>query len=56
VKFPECVLLILRPEAGLIVVVSLALLAAEPPPDTLAWLVTWEGAFADTLTVTVIGG
>ena len=29
---------------------------AEPPPDTLTWFVTCEGALAATLTVTVIGG
>jgi hypothetical protein len=41
---------------ALIVVASLALALAAPPPDTLTWLITWDGAFAATFTVTVIAG
>ena len=32
----------------------LALAVADPPPETLTWLVTDAGAFAATLTLTVI--
>ena len=35
---------------------SLAPALADPPPDTITWLVTREGAFAFTFTVTVIAG
>jgi hypothetical protein len=35
---------------------SVALALAEPPPETLTWLVTAGGAFAATFTVTVIDG
>jgi hypothetical protein len=39
-----------------IIVTSLALALAEPPPETLAWLVSGEDALAATLTVTKTGG
>ena len=39
-----------------IVVESLALAVADPPPDTLAWLTCGEEAYSATLTVTVMGG
>src|SRR5260370_1375616 len=39
---------------GLIAVMSLAFALTDPPPDTLTWLVTCEGAFGATFTVTVI--
>jgi hypothetical protein len=35
---------------------SVALAVAKPPPETLTWLVTCDGAFRATFTVTVIGG
>jgi hypothetical protein len=40
---------------ALIEVTSDAVAVAEPPPDTLTWLVRVAGALAATLTVTVIG-
>jgi hypothetical protein len=40
--------------ADTIVVGSLAVASADPPPDTLTWLVTDAGAAALTFTVTVI--
>jgi hypothetical protein len=42
--------------AGTMSVESVAVLEAEPPPDTLTELVSGEVAFAVTFTVTVIGG
>ena len=36
-------------------VTSMVLAATDPPPDTLAILSTWEGAFDATFTVTVMG-
>jgi hypothetical protein len=41
---------------GVTVVTSIALAPTDPPPVTLTWLVTNEGAFAATFTVTVIAG
>jgi hypothetical protein len=38
------------------IVVSLALAVADPPPDTLTWFTCGEVAVAVTLTVTVIAG
>jgi hypothetical protein len=35
---------------------SLALAPADPPPATVAWLVTRDGGFAATSTVVAIGG
>jgi len=35
---------------------SVALAMADPPPDTLAWLITCEGALKATFTITVIVG
>src|SRR5260370_1416895 len=40
----------------LMVVISLALAVAEPPPDTVTWLLTCDAAFDATFTVTVIAG
>src|SRR5258708_26169603 len=37
---------------GLMAVMSLAFAVAEPPPDTLTWLVTCDGAFDATFTAT----
>jgi hypothetical protein len=39
-----------------ILVASLAVADAEPPPETVTWLVTCDGAFDATFTVTVIAG
>jgi len=44
------------PPLATIVVGSLALALAEPPPLTLTWLVTDAAALAATFTVTVIAG
>jgi hypothetical protein len=52
-------LVIVRSATGLIVVGSLAVLhglPAQPPPETLAVLVTDDAAPAATLTVTVMSG
>ena len=38
------------------VVTSVTLALGDPPPDTVAWLVTEGGAFGATLTVTTIVG
>jgi hypothetical protein len=35
---------------------SLAVAEPEPPPETVTWLVTCDGAFDATFTVTVIAG
>ena len=62
VKLPVCVLVMVRsgvPPAALIVVISFAVslvVLVSPPPDTVAVLVTLAGAFAATLTVSVIAG
>ena len=59
VKFPVWLLLIDRTgtAAGLIVVGLLAVtVPAVPPPETLAWLVTEDGAVAATFTVAVMDG
>ena len=37
-------------------VTSLAVDEPEPPPETVTWLVTCDGAFEATFTVTVIAG
>ena len=37
------------------VAVSLAVALTEPPPETVTWLMTCDGALLATLTVTVIG-
>ena len=42
-------------QGSLIVVASLPVAAADPPPATLTWLVTDGGALLATFTVTVIG-
>src|ERR1017187_2019119 len=42
--------------AATMVVLSPVLAVAAPPPDTLAWLVSGEEAFAATLAVTVMAG
>ena len=39
----------------MIVVESLALAVAEPPPETLTWFTWGDVAFAATFTVTVMG-
>src|ERR1039457_6810892 len=43
-------------KAGTMVVESLAVAVADPPPDALTWLVTGDAALDATLTVTVMGG
>jgi hypothetical protein len=35
---------------------SVAVTGLEPPPETVTWLVTCDGAFEATFTVTVIAG
>ncbi len=55
VKLPVCVLVIAS-TGSIIVVMSLALAATEPPPETSTLFVCGVVAFAATLTVTVIGG
>src|SRR3989304_2004232 len=59
VKFPLCALLMVRSGNWLIVVGSLAELLVvfvSPPPDTVAVLVTLEGALEATFTVRGIAG
>jgi hypothetical protein len=46
----------LRDKLALIVVESVPLAVADPPPDTLTWFTCGEAALAPTLTVTVIAG
>jgi hypothetical protein len=41
---------------GAMLVTSLAVADAEPPPETVTWLVTCEAAFDATFAVTVIAG
>jgi hypothetical protein len=41
---------------GAMLVASLAAAETEPPPETVTWLVSCEGAFDATFTVTVIAG
>ena len=45
-----------EPAGGVMVVGSEAAAVTEPPPDTLAWFVTCDGAFDATLTVAVMAG
>ena len=58
VKSPVWVLVMARTgAAGSICVVSKAApVPIDPPPESWAWLVTEEGAFDATFTVTVIAG
>ena len=56
VKFPECVLVMLSAGIRMIMVESVALAVAEPPPETLTWFTCGELAFEATFTVTVIAG
>src|ERR1700689_4111431 len=41
---------------GLMVVASVAVAGADPPPATVTELVTEDGAVADAVTLTVMGG
>jgi hypothetical protein len=41
---------------AVMLVISLAVADADPPPETVTWLVTCDGAFDATFTVTVIAG
>ena len=56
VKFPACVLLMLTTGRAMMVVESVALAVADPPPDTPTLFTCGEVALAATFTVTVIAG
>jgi hypothetical protein len=56
VKLPVCALVMLSTGTRAIVVESVALAAADPPPDTLAWFTCGDAAFDATFTVTVMAG
>ena len=56
-KFPVCVFVMLNTGGlAIMVVKSVALALAEPPPDTLTAFTCGDGAFPATITTTVIGG
>jgi hypothetical protein len=56
VKLPVWLLAMLSTGSAVMAVMSLAFAGADPPPITVAWLVTDAGAVAATFTVTAIAG
>jgi len=56
VKFPVCVFVMLSNGTRMIVVESVAVALADPPPDTVTEFTCGDVALAATFTVTVIAG